>query len=193
MNVTINDCIGQLEGVPPKVVDLMIANQVKQGNPANVKVFQEKIDASYAEGGFRWNKSNEGQFFWSKVINGRQFPMELTQPDKFNEDTTGTSESTLVDLESMGQHAYKIGDIVKVKSGASMVQRVVIGYVPELPNPYITISKQIYNNLKDGKYIETTANLITLKEPEKYVYLTLEDISNGKGVGVNPELIRIIR
>lgn len=35
--------------------------------------------------------------------------------------------------------------------------------------------------------------LITLKELDKYVYLTLEDISNGKGVGVNPDLIRIIQ
>lgn len=168
MNVTINDCIEQLEGIPPKVVDLMIANQVKQGNPANIKVFQKKIDASYIEGGFNWNKSNEGQFFWSRVINGRQFPVDL-MPDKEIASDEPIEEPNTV------EPAYKVGDIVRVKSGANMVQRVVIGYMPELPNPYITISKQTYNNLKGGKCIKVTANLVTLKEPEKYVYLTFED------------------
>ena len=94
ITVTKEDLIGQIAGFPLAIVQAMVANQVRQGNPANVKVFQDKVDASFVEGGFSWNKSAEGQFFWSKVINGKQFPAEVVQPDKFNEGTTGTSTST---------------------------------------------------------------------------------------------------
>ena len=34
-------------------------------------------------------------------------------------------------------------------------------------------------------------NVAAIKGPEEYVYLTLKDISEGKGVGVDPSLIRI--
>lgn len=195
MNITINDCIGQLKGIPPKVVDLMIANQVKQGNPANVKVFQDKVDASFVEGGFSWNKSAEGQFFWSKVINGKQFPAEVVQPDKFNEGTTGTSTSTLVGQKSPEEvvdkkPAYKVGDTIKVKIGGNARARVVIGYFPDMPNPYLTITKESFNDLMNGR-TNCHINVAAIKGPEEYVYLTLKDISEGKGVGVDPSLIRI--
>lgn len=191
MNVTINDCIGQLEGIPPKVVDLMIANQVKQGNPANVKVFQDKVDASFVEGGFSWNKSAEGQFFWSKVINGKQFPVEVVQPDKFNEDTVSTSVGQKTPKEVVDKKpAYKVGDIIRVKVGGNTRSRVVIGYFPDMPNPYLTITKESFDDLMSGR-TSCHINIVAIKGPEEYIYLTLKDISEGKGVGVDPSLIRI--
>lgn len=196
ITVTKEDLIGQIANFPLKIVEAMVANQVRQGNPANVKVFQDKVDASFVEGGFSWNKSAEGQFFWSKVINGKQFPVEVVQPDKFNEGTTGAFTSTLVSQESPEEvvdkkPAYKIGDIIKVKVGRYTKIRVVIGYFPDMPNPYLTITKESFDDFMKGR-TSCHINVVALKGPDEYVYLTLKDISEGKGVGIDPKLIRII-
>ena len=197
VSITKEDLIGQIANFPLKVVEAMVANQARQGNPANVKVFQEKVDASFVEGGFSWNKSAEGQFFWSKVINGRQFPKEIVPPDKSiepakpEEPVNESPEETVVEtVEKMP--AYKVGDIVKVKNGKDIITRVVIGYFPELPNPYLTMTVDGFNIFKEGRATERNLRIVALKEPE-YVYLTLKDISEGKGVGADPDLIRIIQ
>ena len=191
VSITKEDLIGQIASFPLKVVEAMVANQVRQGNPANVKVFQEKVDASFVEGGFSWNKSAEGQFFWSKVINGRQFPKEIVPPDKSIEPVNESPEETVVEaVEKMP--AYKVGDIVKVKNGKNIITRIVIGYFPELPNPYLTMTVDGFNIFKEGRATERNLRIVALKEPE-YVYLTLKDISEGKGVGIDPDLIKIVQ
>ena len=184
VSITKEDLIGQIEGFPLKIVEAMVANQVRQGNPANVKVFQEKVDASFIEGGFSWNKSPEGQFFWSKVINGKHFPVVVVKPDKEIEQT---KESPVKDNNDR-KPAYKMGEILKDKGK----QRVVIGYFPDMPNPYITITKQTFDSFALGMTDSTVAIIEAIKEPDKYVYLTLQDISEGKGIGVDPSLIKII-
>lgn len=189
-SVTKEDLIGQIANFPLWIVKAMVSNQVGQGNPANVKVFQEKVDASFVEGGFSWNKSAEGQFFWSKVINGKQFPKEITPLDKSIEPADESLKETVVEaVEKIP--AYRVGDIVKVKNGKNIITRIVIGYFPELPNPYITMTVDGFNIFKEGKATECNLRIVALKEPE-YVYLTLKDISEGKGVGVDPDLIRIV-
>lgn len=189
-SVTKEDLIGQIANFPLWIVKAMVSNQVRQGNPANVKVFQEKVDASFVEGGFSWNKSAEGQFFWSKVINGKQFPKEITPLDKSTEPADESPKEAVVEaVEKIP--AYKVGDIVKVKNGKNIITRIVIGYFPELPNPYITMTVDGFNIFKEGKATECNLRIVALKEPE-YVYLTLKDISEGKGVGVDPDLIRIV-
>lgn len=194
--VTKEDLIGQIANFPLKIVEAMVSNQVRQGNPANVKVFQDKVDASFVEGGFSWNKSAEGQFFWSKVINGKQFPKEIVPPDKSiepvkPEEPINESPEEVVE-EAKETPAYKVGDIVKIKNGKNVITRVVIGYFPELPNPYLTMTVEAFNIFKEGKATKCSSKIVALKEPE-YVYLTLKDISEGKGVGIDPDLIRIIQ
>jgi hypothetical protein len=189
-SVTKEDLIGQITNFPLWIVKAMVSNQVRQGNPANVKVFQEKVDASFVEGGFSWNKSAEGQFFWSKVINGKQFPKEITPLDKSIEPADESPKEAVVEAVKKIP-AYKVGDIVKVKNGKNIITRIVIGYFPELPNPYITMTVDGFNIFKEGKATECNLRIVALKEPE-YVYLTLKDISEGKGVGVDPDLIRIV-
>lgn len=193
--ITEKDLTGQIINFPLKVVEAMVANQVRQGNPANVKVFQDKVDASFVEGGFSWNKSAEGQLFWSKVINGKQFPKETVPPDKSIK-SVKLEESSNESLEEntkqkISKPAYKIGDTIKIKVYDKVIPRVIIGYFPEMSNPYLTITKWAFDSLMKGK-TECTLNILALKEPE-YVYLTLKDISEGKGVGVDPDLIRIVQ
>lgn len=192
--VTKEDLIGQIANFPLKIVEAMVSNQVRQGNPANVKVFQEKVDASFVEGGFSWNKSAEGQFFWSKVINGKQFPKEIVPPDKSiepvkPEEPINESPEEVVE-EAKETPAYKVGDIVKI--GNSTRSRVIIGYFPDMPNPYLTITEESFKDFMNGK-ASCHINVTAIEEPKKYVYLTLKDISEGKGVGIDPDLIKIVQ
>lgn len=194
MLVTKEDLIGQIANFPLKIVEAMVSNQVRQGNPANVKVFQEKVDASFVEGGFSWNKSAEGQFFWSKVINGKQFPKEIAPPDKSiepvkPEEPINESPEEVVE-EAKETPAYKVGDIVKI--GNSTRSRVIIGYFPDMPNPYLTITEESFKDFMNGK-ASCHINVTAIEEPKKYVYLTLKDISEGKGVGIDPDLIKIVQ
>lgn len=194
VSVTKEDLIGQIANFPLKIVEAMVANQVRQGNPANVNVFQEKVDASFVEGGFSWNKSAEGQFFWSKVINGKQFPKEIVPPDKSiepvkPEEPINESPEEVVE-DANGTPAYKVGDIVKI--GNSTRSRVIIGYFPDMPNPYLTITEESFKDLMNGK-TSCHINVTAIEEPKKFVYLTLKDISEGKGVGIDPDLIRIVQ
>lgn len=187
--VTKEDLVGQIANFPLKIVEAMVANQVRQGNPANVKVFQEKVDASFVEGGFSWNKSAEGQFFWSKVINGKQFPKEITPLDKSTEPADESPKEAVEPIKEAT--AYNVGDVIRVKIGNSTGSRVIIGYFPDMPNPYLTITEESFRDLMNGK-TSCRINVTAIEEPKRYVYLTLKDISEGKGVGVDPDLIRIV-
>ena len=190
VSVTKEDLIGQIANFPLWIVKAMVSNQVRQGNPANVKVFQEKVDASFVEGGFSWNKSAEGQFFWSKVINGKQFPKEIVPPDKSIETADESPEEAVASARE--GNAYNVGDVIRVKIGNSTGSRVIIGYFPDMPNPYLTITEESFKDLMNGK-TSCRINVTAIEEPKKFVYLTLKDISEGKGVGINPDLIRIVQ
>lgn len=189
-SVTKEDLIGQIANFPLWIVKAMVSNQVKQGNPANVKVFQEKVDASFVEGGFSWNKSAEGQFFWSKVINGKQFPKEIVPPDKSIEPVNESPKEVVVSARE--GNAYNVGDVIRVKIGNSTGSRVIIGYFPDMPNPYLTITEESFRDLMNGK-TSCRINVTAIEEPKRYVYLTLKDISEGKGTGIDPDLIRIVQ
>lgn len=67
------DLVGELKVFPLPIVQKMVDHQVKQGNSANVKVFQEDTSAELWEGGFEWEKSPEGFDFWYDVIENFQF------------------------------------------------------------------------------------------------------------------------
>ena len=190
VSVTKEDLIGQITNFPLWIVKAMVSNQVRQGNPANVKVFQEKVDASFVEGGFSWNKSAEGQFFWSKVINGKQFPKEIVPPDKSIEPADESSKEAVVSARE--GNAYNVGDVIRVKIGNSTGSRVIIGYFPDMPNPYLTITEESFRDLMNGK-TSCRINVTAIEEPKRYVYLTLKDISEGKGTGIDPDLIRIVQ
>lgn len=189
ITITKEDLIGQIADFPLEIVEAMVANQVRQGNPANVKVFQDKVDASFVEGGFSWNKSAEGQFFWSKVINGKQFPAEAVQPDKFNEGTT----STLVGQKSPEEvkTSLKYGDRVIAEEKGRRLRRIFIGFTDD--NRILAVTNEGFKQLQgDTNMCPRVMAYKVWEKEEDYVYLTLKDISEGKGVGVDPKLIRII-
>ena len=63
---------GQISDFPKRVVQAMVDEQVRQGNPANPSVFARERIAGRGEGGFTWTESTLG-FPWADIIRGKQF------------------------------------------------------------------------------------------------------------------------
>ena len=64
--------IGEIADFPKRVVQAMVDEQVRQGNPANPSVFARERDANKHNGGFTWMKSASG-YPWSKIILDKKF------------------------------------------------------------------------------------------------------------------------
>ena len=63
---------GQIADFPKRVVQAMVDEQVRQGNPANPSVFARERTASEQEGGFAWFETTLG-YSWEDIIRGKQF------------------------------------------------------------------------------------------------------------------------
>lgn len=68
IKITKADLIGSIENFPIEIVKKMMEEQVRQGNKANVKVFQKYRIADSRQGGFCWDRTDEGNAFWHDVI-----------------------------------------------------------------------------------------------------------------------------
>lgn len=176
MVVTHEDLVGEISNFPLHVVQMMVNNQVAQGNTANVKIFQNKKDTSKRFGGFDWSKTPQGTKYWNKAINFGCFGDDPCLPSK----EVVTNESP----------KYKFGDKVSFKKGNRTIEQVVIAYVPNCPNPIWCVNNETFLNMMRGFSIYGTLNC--REEGKSLVYLTMEDISKGKGVGIDPSLIRIV-
>lgn len=69
--VTEADLVGDIEGFPLEIVQMMVERQVEQGNEASVRIFQ--FDRMNGSLGFVWARTEEGQEFWNEVIGERIF------------------------------------------------------------------------------------------------------------------------
>ena len=63
---------GEIADFPRRVVQAMVDEQVRQGNPADPSVFARKRTAGNSEGGFTWLESALG-YSWAEIIRGKQF------------------------------------------------------------------------------------------------------------------------
>lgn len=68
-----SDLIGAIKDFPIEVVQQMVNEQVRQGNKADVSVFQYRATAIYKCGGFAWDRAVMGDSFWCDVISNRNF------------------------------------------------------------------------------------------------------------------------
>ena len=65
--------IGEIADFPKRVVQAMVDEQVRQGNPADPSVFARKCTANGYDGGFSWLESVLGFDFWVDIISWKQF------------------------------------------------------------------------------------------------------------------------
>ena len=64
--------IGEIADFPKRVVQAMVDEQVRQGNPANPSVFTRAPAACKRKGGFTWSESALG-YSWVDIIWGKHF------------------------------------------------------------------------------------------------------------------------
>ena len=156
---------GEIKDFPQEVVEKMLYYQERQGFKRDVTVFEKSRTA-----GFMWKYTPEGESFWREVIRNKNFQLFFEKYPK-----------------SAYPKVMMVSDnpITASNEGA----------------------KRVVFMEKLGCYL-TWANATTLTEAEsklqiaywKYakdittptiVELTFKDISEGKGVGIDPSLIRI--
>jgi len=66
---------GEIADFPSEIVEKMLENQVLQGHPRDVSVF-EKCKVSGRLGfGFDWGTTDDGHDFWNDVINNKNFAL----------------------------------------------------------------------------------------------------------------------
>lgn len=200
--VTKKDCIEAIEGYPPHVVELMLDEQERQGNPRNVAVFQKKADAGYFEGGFTWGKSVKGPMFWSSIHNGHKFDIAIPEP-KSNTKEVAVTVGEAVSKETVQEDNGLVpGATVLVEMengrGKTAKKKKIISVIDTDKGPmYLCITETLFDKLvsEEGNANGISSHLTGIKLykpiPAK-VRLTLKDISDGKGVGVPPELIEIV-
>ena len=64
--------IGEIADFPKRVVQAMVDEQVRQGNPADPSVFARKHTTGKDEGGFTWIESALG-YSWADIIGEKEF------------------------------------------------------------------------------------------------------------------------
>lgn len=62
-----------IKNFPIEVVNYMIEQQVRQGNKADVTVFERDYRADRKNGGFDWMRTDEGFDWWDEVIDDKNF------------------------------------------------------------------------------------------------------------------------
>ena len=67
---------GQISDFPKRVVQAMVDEQVRQGNPADPRVFARALNACKDGGGFTWIESALGRS-WAEIIQEKKFHLIL--------------------------------------------------------------------------------------------------------------------
>lgn len=198
--------MNKIAGYPIEIVNRMLECQASQGNNIDLEVFKIKgPDTNSSRGGFDWGKTSEGVKFWSRIFNKKDFNHFFQyHNDIIRSGIVIEEDWDIFDLanashsleEEFPNNVIEVGTkvIVKEDTGRKSIKRL-ISYNPDFPEPYLTITEKAWNLLLEGNTSEQRFK--AYKDCEKYieepiVELTLKDISEGKGVGVPPHLIKIV-
>jgi hypothetical protein len=100
IKITEKDLMGEIKDFPIEVVRKMVEEQVRQGNKADVGVFQECAHKVKKSGGFEWKETEYGFDFWNMVIIGKEF-------DEFFEKYPKQETTEMQDAENTATQAYK--------------------------------------------------------------------------------------
>lgn len=99
---------------------------------------------------------------------------------------------TIVELKEKVIDLKRGDEILVSDNYSNYKKRIFLAYINGANIPVITVANADESNFKEGKPFSTVGWRCYEKiEEEQIVELTMEDISNGKGVGIKPELIRI--
>ena len=159
---------GEIEGFPQEVVEKMLYYQEQQGFKKDVTVFEKNCCA--ADRGFDWRATPEGWAFWEKVINEKNFQLFFEKYPK----TTYPKVMMVSDEPITAKNPGNARVVFMEKCGSYIAWK----YAKTLEEAENARTTSFWQYAKD----------ITIPT---IVELTFKDISEGKGVGIDPSLIRI--
>ena len=150
IKVTEKDLIGDIAGFPIEVVRKMVEEQVRQGNKADVSIFQKKNYADKENGGFKWKDTKEGFDFWDMVIIYNVF-------DEFFEKYPKQETTEMQDAENTATQAYKEIDwearrfeIVKTYLHGILTSPEIVFTIDELAETSVKVADAIISKMKGG-------------------------------------------
>lgn len=162
--------------LPPEIQKRMLLEQEKQGNERNPNIFRENTSIGVAHGGFDWIETDDGYSFWAEVLKGDFNRFFLRYPKKGEE---------LLELEKDTKTYPKVMEVSNFENFSNPRTRVVF---MEKNGKYLAWSNA--STLEEAEKTFTVTYWDYAREVVPTVNLTAEDISAGKGVGVDPKLIR---
>ena len=162
--------------LPSEIQKMMLLEQEKQGNKRNPNIFRKSISIGAAHGGFDWIETDDGYSFWAEVLKGDFNRFFLRYPQK---------EEELLELEKDTKTYPKVMEVSNSENFSNPKTRVVF---MEKNGKYLAWSNA--STLEEAEKTFTVAYWDYAREVAPTVNLTAEDISAGKGVGVDPKLIR---
>ena len=86
--------IGEIAYFPKRVVQAMVDEQVRQGNPADPSVFSNQRVANKREGGFTWMESPLKHGSWSEIILDKKFHLIPKREKPRRPDSAHRTEAT---------------------------------------------------------------------------------------------------
>lgn len=167
---------GELRGFPTEIVNWMLEQQDKQGNPKKVHVFEKDIFATQSEGGFNWYVVDQGKTgsFCHSVLKIRDFDLFFKEFPK--KPVYPRVMYVSQDKNSLNYPSIRVKRVVFMEKN----NRFIAWHMAEtLEDSACETTTHTWNYAKD------------IDEEPQIVELTMEDISAGKGVGIKPELLRI--
>lgn len=172
--VTEKDLIGDIKDFPIEVVQKMVDEQVRQGNPADVSVFQDDKRQGRSSGGFYWEETTEGHGFWDEVISLKNFDLFFDKyPKKHEEDYW---------IDPKGRRM-----LVWDHNENDAQERIVIAKLPNTHFPYIAVSITEEDIFLEGKKHDPVIfkHAKPIPEKEEAVELTLEQIAGKFGISLD--------
>lgn len=212
--VSHKDLIGTIANFPIPIVERMLFHQEQQGNTRDILIFQNKRDSPKSSGGFNWKETHsygEGTGFWSRIINFREFKHFFDLYPQSDESRIISMEESLKAIppkqveqpieeeDIIPQTTFILGDLVIVTNNGnidkSKKERIYLGTLDNSEFPYLAVTRDSLEKLMKGQCadISSYSQIKKVDDTPKIVELTLEDISQGKGVGIDPSLIKIVK
>ena len=106
--------IGEIADFPKRVVQAMVDEQVRQGNPADPSVFSNRRGACKREGGFTWMGSPLVHGSWPEIILYKKFHLipKREKPSIAPEMAGGQNSDERVEPHAIIQHMLDKGMVV---------------------------------------------------------------------------------
>ena len=175
--VTEKDLIRDIKDFPIEVIQKMVDEQVRQGNPADVSVFQEQKHKDSPRGGFDWYKTTDGEDFWGRVVVGKNFDLFFAKYTKEQED------DFWIDPKGRMMLVWE-----SVNGEENAKEALVIAKLPGKPYcPYIVAPGTSGLNIKEGLNYHISIYQYAKQIPAKEgtVELTIDQIADKFGISVD--------